>query len=168
MYTLIESANAHANSAKKLLEPNGQFLNSEKAAVPIFVNLLIQSLEISLKVFAIEAKIFTSDELRKRRFKNGHGIKEIADAINEKIAPSCVVDVVLPTKGFAISNAVIREMLFGKRFEPTRNSYCWRKLTYVELGKGELQIVDGAGQWVDSVQSFAQEIDSGDFSYKNG
>ncbi len=168
MYSLNELAIAHANSARKLLEPNAEFLNGEKAAIPVFVNLLIQSLEISLKAFATEAGLYTTQKLRHKNFKNGHGICEIAKAINDKLDSDCIVDMLLPLRGTAKSNAIIKEMLFGDRFAPTRTSYCKRNLTYADFEIGELQVIEGAKDWVASVLIFAQKVEQWAVLNKHG
>ncbi|MBJ2138307.1 hypothetical protein JEU11_17735 [Paraglaciecola chathamensis] len=168
MYSLVEAASAHAKAAQKLLEPDGLFLNSEKAIIPVFVNLLLQSVEISLKAFAIETQLLTPSELRSKKLKNGHGIKEIAKAVNEKLSPNEVLSLLLPMRGFAQSNDIVREMIFGEKFEPTRLSYISRKITYSEFVQGELQIIKGANNWVCAVLSLCQNIDRAVLAYNNG
>lgn len=167
MYSLVEAANAHAKAAQRLVEPDGSFLNSEFAVVPVFVNLLLQSIEISLKAFATETQLLRPSELRSKKLRNGHGIKEIAVAINEKLAPNDVLSLLLPKKGFAHSNDIVREMIFGEKFEPTRLSYISRKLTYSEFVHGELQLISGAKNWVFAVRSVCQNIDRAVLAYKN-
>lgn len=168
MYSLTDSAIAHAKSAQKLLEPDGTFLNTQKAAIPVFVNLLFQSIEISLKSFATEAELLSPRELRSTNLRNGHGIREIAEAINKKMPPKEVINLLLPMRGFAISNAIIIKMVYGSEFEPTRQSYACRKITYAEFRKGDLQVVNGSKDWVNAVLATSQNIGSAVLRYKNG
>jgi hypothetical protein len=167
MYSLTDSAIAHAKSAQKLLEPDGSFLNTQKAAVPVFVNLLFQSIEISLKSFATDTGILSPKELRSPNLQNGHGVREIAEAINKKMPPKEVISLLLPMKGFAISNAIIVKMVYGSEFEPTRLSYARRKITYAEFIKGDLQVVNGAKDWVNAVLAASQNIGSAVLEFKN-
>ena len=160
MFTFKEAAVAHALAAEKLLEPDTIFINKE-AMVPIFVNLLLQSLEITLKSFAIEAKLANEDELRYgKNLRHGHGIKEIAEFINTKIGNRSLVDILLPRQGYAISNSIIQTMIFDDCFAPTRESYINRNIAYSQFKKGELQIVQGLKSWVEAVKSAALNIES--------
>jgi hypothetical protein len=82
--------------------------------------------------------------------------------------PKEVINLLLPMKGFAISNAIIIKMVYGSEFEPTRQSYACRKITYTEFRKGDLQVVNGSKDWVNAVLATSQNIGSAVLRYKNG
>ena len=168
MYTLIESAIAHAKAAEKLVEPDGKFLNEQKSTIPVFVNLLLQSIELTLKAFAVEAGLFQPSELRKKKFKNGHGVNELALAINERISPNDVVNLLLPTASDTISNTIVKKMIYSVEFEPTRESYAKRKITYNEFAQGELQVINGSRDWYKAVLEASLNISSAVIAHKNG
>jgi len=159
MFTLKEAALAHALAAEKLLGVDATFLNENEATIPVFVNLLFQSLEMTLKSFAIEAGLATEKELRdKKTTRNGHGIKEIAELINNKIKGKQLIDILLPRQGCAISNDIVKAMTFDERFSATRESYIKRNIAYSQFAEGDLQIVHGFKQWVDAVKKAAINI----------
>lgn len=159
MFTLNEAALAHALAAEKLLGVDENFLNENEATIPVFVNLLFQSLEMTLKSFAIEAGLATEQELRdKKTTRNGHGIKEIAELINNKIKNKQLVDMLLPRQGCSISNDIVKAMIFDERFSATRESYIKRNIAYSQFAEGDLQLVHGLKQWVDAVKKAAINI----------
>lgn len=161
MYSLREVALAHAIAAEKLLEPDGEFLNSNEAVIPVFINLLLQSLEITLKSVAIDSGLATEYELRdKKKTRNGHGVEELAKLIEEKNGGNSVVDLLLSRQGYADSNAIVKAMLFDPRFEPTRDSYAKRNITYCDLSAGDLQVIGGSKSWATAVILAAKNIDS--------
>jgi len=161
MFTLKEAALAHVKAAEKLLEPEAGFLNENEEVIPIFVNLLFQSVELTLKSFAIEAGLATEQEVRdKRKTRNGHGIEELAILINTKVGQNNVIDLLLPKRGFAISNSILNAMVFGMEFKPSRESYATRNITYGQFGAGQLQIFGGAKEWVEAVRCAAENIHS--------
>lgn len=159
MFSLREIALAHAVVAEKLLHDNGDFLKNNEAAVPVFVNLLFQALEITLKSFAIESGIAEEGELRSKRTKKGHGVKEIAELINERLNGESVVDVLLPMRGCANSNGILKAMIFDSRFAPSRESYSKRDITYSQFKKGELQLIDDVKAWVKAVKLAAEKVE---------
>ena len=159
MFTLKEAALAHALAAERLLGGDATFLNENEATIPVFVNLLFQSIEMTLKSFAIEAGLATDHELRdKKNTRNGHGIKEIAELINSKIKDKQLIDILLPRQGFAISNDIVKAMIFDECFSATRESYIKRNIAYSQFSEGDLQIVNGLKQWVDAVKNAAHNI----------
>ena len=160
MFKLKEAAIAHALAAEKLIEPNEDFLNSNEAVIPIFINLLLQSLEITLKAIALESGLATESELRSRsQTRNGHGIEELAKLLDSKMHGKSVVDCILPRQGYAHSNDILKAMIFDSRFSPSRDSYAKRNLTYSQFKPGELQIIQGAKTWVNAVAQSAKNID---------
>lgn len=158
MFTLMEAAIAHAKAAEKLLEPEAEFLNKNEEVIPVFVNLLFQSLELTLKSFATEANLATEQELRDRKStRNGHGVKELASLINTKLSSGGnVVDLLLPKQGYAKSNSILNAMVFGVEFEPSREMYLKRNITYAQFGVGQLQVLGGAKEWVISIMRAAE------------
>ncbi len=86
MFNLQETATAYAKGAERILGEDATFLNGNKEVVPVFVSLLFQSLEISLKHLGLEANLFTEQEARDKKLtKNGHGINEIANLVNTRL-----------------------------------------------------------------------------------
>ena len=67
MFTLKEAALAHALAAERLLGGDATFLNENEAMIPVFVNLLFQSIEMTLKSIAIESGLATDHELRDKK-----------------------------------------------------------------------------------------------------
>ncbi|MBM4348568.1 MAG: hypothetical protein FJ106_01570, partial [Deltaproteobacteria bacterium] len=55
VYTGQEAAIAYALSAERIAGSDANFLNENQAVIPIFVSLLFQSLEISIKYAGIES-----------------------------------------------------------------------------------------------------------------
>ncbi len=161
MYSLKEVAIAHAKAAERLFEPNAEFLNCNEEVIPVFINLLFQSVEVILKSLAIESGLATKNELRhSKTTRNGHGVKELASLINEKIGSDKVLDLLLPRRGFAISNDILKAMVFGHEFEPSRDAYARRNITYSQFGEGDLQLISGAKDWVKAVMSAANNIET--------
>lgn len=161
MFSLKEVAIAHAKAAARLLEPNAEFLNSNEEVIPVFVNLLFQSVEVIIKSLAIESGLADEKELRDRETtRNGHGIRELACLINGKIGADVIVDLLLPKRGYAVSNEMLKIMIFGTEFAPSRNAYASRKITYSQFGAGELQLFGSANDWVKAVMSAAKNIES--------
>ncbi len=169
MYSLSEVAIAHALAAEKLLEPEGTFLNQTEAMVPVFVNLLFQSVEMTLKSFAIEANLANEQELReKKTTRNGHGIKEIAEIINAKMGNQTLIDILLPRQGFSLYNDILKAMIYENCFSKTRESYIYRKIAYSQFKEGELQVVQGLKSWVTAVKKAAQNIEAAAAEYNIG
>ncbi len=64
MFNLREAAIAYAKGAERILGEDTSFLNDNQELIPVFVSLLFQSLEISLKHLGIEAKLFSEQGSR--------------------------------------------------------------------------------------------------------
>lgn len=162
MYTLKEASLGHAKAAERLIFDGVDFLNDSHEVVPVFVNLLFQSVEMTLKSLATEAGLVDLKGLRKTKtFGNGHDIDKLAKYIEKESGVPCVVDLLLPRQGFIDSNIILKEMIVGDRFAPSRRSYQSRNITYSQFEEGELQIVEGLNDWVKAVKKAAENIDSG-------
>ena len=61
-------------------------------------------------------------------------------------------------QGFAISNDIVKAMIFDERFFATRESYIKRNIAYSQFAEGDLQIVNGLNQWVCAVKNAAINI----------
>ena len=85
IFTFGEAAVAYVLSAERMAGHGVDFLQANPACIPIFFSLLFQSLEISIKHAGIESGIFKLEEVKKRKFYNGHGIKEMAALIVERL-----------------------------------------------------------------------------------
>jgi hypothetical protein len=163
MFELKETATGYAKAAEKILSDDISFLEENPEVVPLFVSLLFQSLEISLKHFGINSGLFSSEESRDRKLTgNGHGIKEIASLANERLGSDNDFPVLMAlTYDIEQQNVyeIIEKMIFGDEFEPTRDSYKKRSLAYAQLNLGEIQIVQNFKEWVLAVKNIAINLD---------
>lgn len=162
MFSLQDTAKAYAKGANKILGEDASFLNDNQEVIPVFVSLLFQSLEVSLKHLGIESQLFTSTEARDRKLtRNGHGIKEIAELVNEKLGANNnypVITALTAGLGNAQTAEIIQTMIFFPEFEPTRNSYQNRNLGYAQLKPGELQLLGGLKPWAEAVVEVAENL----------
>ena len=115
MLSLKEAALGHAKAAERMVDQEAEFLNSNEEVIPVFINMLFQSVEITIKAFAIETGMATERELRDRRTRNGHGILELANLINSKLEGVSIIDLLLPLRGFANSNSVLKAMILTEQ-----------------------------------------------------
>ena len=84
MFDLQEAAKGYAKAAERILGEDADFLEDNQEVIPVFVALLFQSIEISLKYLGVEAGLFSAQEAKNRKLtKNGHGLGEIAGLVNE-------------------------------------------------------------------------------------
>lgn len=60
MFDLQEAAIGYAKSAERILGEDARFLNENPEVVPIFISLLFQPLEISLKHLGLNRNYFRS------------------------------------------------------------------------------------------------------------
>jgi hypothetical protein len=124
--------------------------------------LLFQSLEVSLKHLGIEAQLFTSKESRDKNLtKNGHGIEEIADLINNRLGASNDYPVIMALTADiknSQSGEIIQKMIFSPEFKPTRQSYQSRNLGYSQLKSGDLQLLNGLKPWVVAIEEVAENL----------
>jgi len=162
MYNLQEIALAYAKGASRIIGEDDSYLNSNQEVIPVFISLLFQSLEITLKHLGIESKLFTKKESRDRKLtNNGHGIKEIAELANARLGADKNYPVVMAlTAGIENSQTseIINAMIFSSKFEPTRSSYQSRSLAYSQFQAGELQILDNLKPWVIAVEEVAENL----------
>ena len=52
MFSLKVAALGHAKAAERMVNKDAEFLNSNEEVIPVFINLLFQSVEITIKAFA--------------------------------------------------------------------------------------------------------------------
>jgi len=162
MFSLQDTAVAYAKGAKRILGKDESFLNDNQEVIPIFVSLLFQSLEISLKHLGIESQLFTSAESRSRKLtKNGHGVKEIAKLANDRLRANDDYPVIMAlTAGLENSQTsdIVNKMIFSPEFSPTRQSYECRNLGYSQLKPGDLQLLDELNPWVVAIDGVANNL----------
>lgn len=158
MITGREAAIAYAISAERICGNTADFLNANPAIVPIFVSLLFQSLEISIKQAGVESSLFTMQEARSCPQRSGHGIKELATLAVNKLGGDPFEPVIMAMT-FANtqtnSEQIIREMICGDRLHKTRESYTLRQLGYAEVAEGDFAIIEPVSDWVKSVKETA-------------
>jgi hypothetical protein len=162
MFTLQEAALAYAKGAERILGENGTYINNNRELVPVFVSLLFQSLEISLKHLGLEANLFTEQEARDRKLtRNGHGIKEIADLVNTRLGADKDYPIVMAlTAGLNNSQAgeFLQKMIFAKEFDASRQAYQSRNLGYSQLKPGELKLLNGLKPWAVAIKEVAENL----------
>lgn len=162
MYSLQDAAIAYAKAAKRILGEDAIFLSDNHNIIPVFVSLLYQSIEISLKHLGIESQLFTRQESRDRQLtKNGHGVKEIADLVNDRLGANKNYPIIIAlTAGLNNTQTaeILQNLIFSLEFEPTRRSYQNRNLGYAQLTSGELQLFNGLKPWVVAVEEVAQNL----------
>ena len=162
MFSLQDTAIAYAKGAKRILGDDVSFLNDNQEVIPVFVSLLFQSLEVSLKHLGIESQLFTSAESRDRKLtKNGHGIEEIADLVNNRLGANKDYPVIMAlTAGLQNSQTgdIVQKMIFSPEFKPTRLSYQSRKLGYSQLKPGDLQLLNGLKPWIVAIEDVSENL----------
>jgi len=162
MFSLQDTAKAYAKGAKEILGDDVSFLNDNPEVIPVFVSLLFQSLEVSLKHLGIESELFTAKESRDRKLtKNGHGVEEIAGLVNNRLGANKDYPVIMALT-FGLENTqaanILQKMIFSPEFEPTRKSYQNRNLGYAQLSEGDLQLLDRLKPWVDAIEQVAENL----------
>lgn len=162
MFSLHEAAIAYAKGAKRILGDDASFLQSNQEVIPVFVSLLLQSLEISLKHLGIKSNLFTTSESRDRNLtKNGHGIKEIAELVNDRLGANKDYPVIMAlTAGLEKTQAacILQKVIFSPEFKSTRESYQKRSLGYAQLFPGDLQLLKGLKSWVVAIEEVAENL----------
>jgi len=162
MFNLDEAARAYAKAAERILGDDADYLSRNEELVPVFVALLFQSIEISLKHLGIEAGLFTEQEARDKKLtKNGHGVREIADLVNAKLGANKdypVVNALMAGLDEDWHAEIIRKMIFGPEFEATRKSYQSRNLGYAKLKQGGFAVADGLQPWATAVRNVAENL----------
>ena len=161
MFTGREAAIAYVISAKRMFGDNAGFLNANPAVVPIFVSLLFQSLEISIKQAGVESGLFTMQEARARQLRSGHGIKELAALAVEKLGGD-PFDPIITAMTFANTHTnsaeIIRQMICGDDLDKTRESYASRRLGYGEVSEGDFAIIRPVSDWIEAVKETASNL----------
>lgn len=163
IFTGQEAAIAYALSAERICGEDASFLNSNPSCVPIFVSLLFQSLEISIKQAGIESGLFTIEEARSRKCRSGHGINELAALAVEKLGGNrsnlrpLVMAMTFEHKG-QNSKSIIKEMICGAKLAKTRESFATRCLGYEQVATGDFQIIEPLRDWIEAVKETANNI----------
>jgi len=163
IFTGTETAMAYAISAERLCENNTNFLKANPTCVPIFVSLLYQSLEISIKQAGIDSGLFTLQEVLHRQYRSGHGIEEIAALAVEKLGGNNFEPVIMAMtfKNQKNNSAeIINQMICGKKLKRTRECYASRCLGYAQVSEGDFAIIKPVKQWVDAVKETALNLPS--------
>ena len=161
LFTGHEAAMAYAHSAERILGRETGFLNANPACVPIFVSMLFQSLEISIKQAGIESGLFSMQEARSRQQRSGHGIKELAALAVQKLGgnPFDPIVMAMTFKSKEPNSAeIIRHMICGDDLEKTRGSYASRCLGYAEVAEGDFAIIEPLENWVAAVKETAVNL----------
>jgi len=155
MFGLDEAAMAYALVAEKLFEPDGSFISSQSAVVPLFVSMLFQSLEITIKHAGIESGLFTLEEARRRGNRSGHGVEELARLAVERLGGDPFHPVIMAMT-FANRDShsydVIKAMICGDQMKKTRESYASRRLGYGEIREGDFALIYPLADWIASVK----------------
>lgn len=163
MFDLQKAALAYAKVAEKILDDDVTFLNNNQEVIPIFVCFLYQSLEISLKHLGIESGLFTEQEVRDKKLrKNGHGIEEIANLVNEKLGADenypVIMALTADLDGNGQISTIIHKMTFANELKQTRQSYQSRNLGYAQLAEGELALFNDLKAWVIAIKKVSENL----------
>lgn len=163
IYTLAEAALAYALCAERICGVEPAFLNANRAAIPILVNHLFQSLEISIKHAGIDSELFTMQEARARERRSGHGIKELAALAVEKLGGDPFGPIVTAMTYFNAnkqSGQIVKLMICGEEFESTRECFASRRLGYGEISDGEFALVKHVPTWIEAIKQTALNLQS--------
>jgi hypothetical protein len=161
MFSMHEAADAYASAAERLFGENDGYLDEHSAVVPIFVSHLFQSLEICIKVEGIESGLFTMKEARSRLAGKGHGINELAALATEKLGgqiSDLVTAMTCCCKTNTRASTIIKAMIEGDAFAPTRMTYLSRRLAYGEVSEGEIQALNPIEEWIAAVKQTAAQL----------
>jgi len=161
IFTGNEAALAYAISAKRICGDNADFLSANPAIVPIFVSLLFQSLEISIKQAGVDSGLFTMQEARARQQRSGHGIKELAALAVDRLGGDPFGPVIMAmtfANTHTNSGRIIKEMICGDSLQKTRESYASRQLGYGEVAEGDFAIIEPLSDWIESVKETASNL----------
>ena len=159
IFTGQEAAMAYALSAERVFGNDYEYLNTNPHIVPIFVSLLFQSLEISIKHVGITSGLFTETEARDRQTRRaGHGIKELATLAVEKLGGVPFEPILMAltyySKG-SNSKEIIRQMISGSAFVKTRECYATRCLGYGQVANGDFALIGDVSSWIGAVKETA-------------
>lgn len=166
IFGLDEAAVGYALAAERMLNDDDAFLNASPAVVPIFVSMLFQSLEISIKHAAIASDLFTMREARSRHNRSGHGIQKLAGLAVDRLGgdPYKSFQPIVMAMTFRLkqtaSASFIRNMICGKKMKKTREAYASRRLGYGEVSEGDFAIIEPIAEWVAAVKQTALNLPS--------
>jgi hypothetical protein len=164
MFTGSEAALAYALAAERVCGKSEDFLNANPPVIPIFVSLLCQSVEISIKQAGIKSGLFTMDDARAKQQRKGHGLNEIALLANERLGSDSLsfsnplVMAITYSNQLQNSETIIKEMLFGNKFKKTREMYASRNLGYADVSEGDFAIIDPVKDWIGAVKETANNL----------
>ena len=158
-FTRDQTALGYAKCAERVLGENVDFLTKNPETMPIFIALLYQSLEISIKHVGIESQLFTEKE--SRRTGLGHEIEALANLANDKLEainkPPIIIDA-LTDELDRLTQEIIDAMIFNKRLELTKKLYSNRNLIYGEIEDRELGYIDNMKPWAEAVKKVATNL----------
>ena len=158
MFNLEEAAIGYALAAEHMFRDDGAFLNANPAVVPIFVSMLFQSLEISIKHAGIDSGLFTIEEARSRQNRSGHGVKELAALAVEKLGGDPFDPIVMAmtfNNANSRSGTFLRKMIAAPEMEKTRESYTSRRLGYGQVAEGDFGLIQPIAEWIESIKQTA-------------
>ncbi len=162
IFSLDEVAVAYALAAERMLGNNAAFLDTNLAVVPIFVSMLFQSLEVSIKHAGAESGLFTMQEaLNRKSRRSGHGIKELCTLAAERLGGNSLDPIVMAmtfSNPNERSSQFIREMICGNKMEKTRDAYAYRRLGYGEVCEGDFALINPIAEWISSVKQTALNL----------
>lgn len=163
MYTGCEAAMAYVLSAERIFGEGDGFVDANPACVPIFVSLLFQSLEISIKHAGIESGLFSMREARLRQRGSGHGVKKLAALAVEKLGGD-PFDPIVTAMTFASrgpnTGEIIQQMICGPELEQTRQSYASRNLGYGQVTEGDFAVIEPVKHWIAALKETAANLSS--------
>lgn len=151
----------YASCAERIYGGDTGFLESNPPIVPIFVSLLFQSLEISIKHAGIESGLFTEFEARSRDMSSGHGIGKLAQMAVEKLGGDPFSPLVMAMTHFNAnphSRDVVNRMICGADMQNTRNCYASRCLGYGQVADGDFAIIYPLSDWIETVKETASNL----------
>jgi len=158
MFNLQEAAVAYAIAAEHIFGGDAAFLQANGAVVPLFVSMLFQSLEISIKCAGIESELFTETDARSRQHGSGHRIKELSALADERLGGDGFNPIVMAltfVAGGKRPAQFVRNMICGEDMEDTREAYASRRLGYGQVHEGDFSILYPIPEWVEAVKQTA-------------
>lgn len=161
IFTSQEAAMAYALGAERTFGNDCEFLNANPHVIPVFVSQLFQSLEISIKHAGIASGLFTETEARNRARRSGHGIKELASLAVEKLGGDSFAPILWALTHCCAgtsSEEIIKQMIFGKAFEKTREKYASRCLGYGQVADGDFALITDITGWIAAVKETASNL----------
>ncbi len=151
----------YALGAERIFNNDLEFLNHNPSVIPIFVSLLFQSLEVSIKHAGIESGLFTEREARGGGMRSGHGINELAALAVERLGGTPFVPLLMAMTHFnvgTLSKEIIQRMICGAEFEKTRDCYASRCLGYGQVADEDFALVRDIPSWIRAVKETAVNL----------